>query len=412
MWPWIKRWRDWAMNDLWSMHRISPQPQALHYSYEKAGLTIHEQPIPWNAEVVLVEALLRTASAAARRKADYALHIPGQAPIPAESFRRQEAEDRYRLFFRVSTPSRTCTAEVMWRNKRLGQITLPILSRDDFLSHLRLQMPTLFVRLADHSVACQTFVSSQCKGLSATALLTSPTSLVPLLDLGLQVEFRSERGGGIRTVPAQFTSSQLAERQALVSIVPRGFPKRIGTWSATWILADRPLATQRIRAISQRAFHRSLRVSDTRFVFQPVKGKVGVSRQLPPLEELERAGPCFLVSSAEQGMAGLCHLEVRVQVAGVERPPVVLEQEVLITDGPTVFAPGTLDVADLSQVSAFELQFKGNTLGTLSTSPIPIASFSGEGGFKPAPEYAWTTAADEELNERLTKLLEERGTFK
>ena len=59
MWPWIKRWRDWAMHDLWPMYRLGPQPQALHYSYEKAGLTLHDQPIPWNAEAVVVEAMLR-----------------------------------------------------------------------------------------------------------------------------------------------------------------------------------------------------------------------------------------------------------------------------------------------------------------------------------------------------------------
>ena len=52
---WIKRWRDWAMNDLWPLHRIGTQPQALHFSYEKAGLTLNDQPIPWNAEAVLVE---------------------------------------------------------------------------------------------------------------------------------------------------------------------------------------------------------------------------------------------------------------------------------------------------------------------------------------------------------------------
>ena len=34
----------------------------------------------------------------------------------------------------------------------------------------------------------------------------------------------------------------------------------------------------------------------------------------------------------------------------------LLEEEVLITDGPTMFAPGTLDVADLNQVSGFELR--------------------------------------------------------
>jgi hypothetical protein len=412
MWPWIKRWRDWAMNDLWSMHRTSPQPRALHHSYEKAGLTIHDQPIPWNADVVLVEALLCLPGGVARRKADFQIHVPGLPTIPAEALRRQEGDDRYRLFFRIPTPARAVTVEIYWRNQRLGQLALPFLSRDEFLDRLRLQMPTLFVRLDDHSVACQTFVSTQCKGLMASALLTSPTSLVPLVDLGLQVEFRSERGGAVQVVPAQLNSSQLGERQALVAVVPKKFPRRIGTWHGTWILAGRQLATQRVRAISQRHFQRSLRISDTRFVLQSLKGKVTVARQMPPLEELSRAGPCFLVSSGEQGMAGLCQLQVRVQVAGAVQAPVVLEQSVLITDGPTMVAPGTLDVADLVQVSAFELQVKGTALGTLSTSPIPVANFTGEGGFKPSPDYAWTAAADEELNERLTRLLEERSNPK
>ena len=37
----------------------APSRRLMHYSYEKAGLTLHDQPIPWNAEAVLVEALLR-----------------------------------------------------------------------------------------------------------------------------------------------------------------------------------------------------------------------------------------------------------------------------------------------------------------------------------------------------------------
>jgi hypothetical protein len=409
MWPWIKRWRDWAVADLWPMHRISPQPQALHFSYEKAGLTVSDQPIPWNAEVVLVEAMLRLPSAVARRKADFQIVLPGQAPVAAESLRRQEGDDRYRLFFRVPTPPRTSPAEITWRNQRLGQMTLPILGLEEFLDRLRVQMPTLFVRLEHQNVACQTFVSTQCKGLMASALLSSPTSLVPLVDMGLKVEFRSERGGSVLSVPAQLNSSQLGDRQALVAIVPRRFPRRIGTWQATWMLADRPLATQRIRAISQRQFQRSLRVSEAQFVVQPIKGKVNVYRQMPPLEQIARAGPRFLVSSSEMGMAGLCKLQVRVQVAGAVQPPLVLEQDVLITDGPTEVLPGTLDAADLTQVTSFELQLKGNVLGTLSTSPIPVASFTGEGGFKAPVDFAWSAAADEELSERLARLLEDRN---
>src|SRR5579872_7380431 len=97
MWPWIKRWRDWAMHDLWPLYRISPQPQALHYSYEKAGLTLHDQPIPWNAEAVLVEASLHLRPSAGRRKGDFQLRLPGRAPIPAEQFRRTEGEERFNV---------------------------------------------------------------------------------------------------------------------------------------------------------------------------------------------------------------------------------------------------------------------------------------------------------------------------
>ena len=52
--PWIKRWRDWAMNDP-PAHPSSAQAQSMHYSYEKAGLVIENQPIPWNAETVIME---------------------------------------------------------------------------------------------------------------------------------------------------------------------------------------------------------------------------------------------------------------------------------------------------------------------------------------------------------------------
>src|SRR6478609_2785994 len=100
MWPWIKRWRDWAMREFWSNPRTSPEPQALHYSFEKAGLTLHDQPVPWNAEVVLVEALLRLGPSVRRHKADFSLRVPGRDPVPPESLRHQGAEDRARVFFR------------------------------------------------------------------------------------------------------------------------------------------------------------------------------------------------------------------------------------------------------------------------------------------------------------------------
>ena len=408
MWLWIKRWRDWAMNELWPLNRLGHQPQALHFSYEKAGLTIHDQPIPWNAEAVLVEVLI-CHSSSPKRKGDFALRLPGKDLIAADSLRAAESEDRQHILFRIPPPATTTTAEVLYRTHSLGQLTLPVLAREEFLLGLRLQMPTLFVRLGEESVACQTFVASQCRGLLLSAVMTSPTSLVPLLDLDLQVEFRCEKSGASISTPIRLSSTQLAGRTSLITVVPRKFPRRMGTWVVTWLHGNRPLAAQRIRAISRPHFLRSLRVSETRFVMQAKDGSVKLSRQLPPLETAARVGPCFLVSSKELGMAGVCRLHVRAQVPGAVQPPILQEQEVLITDGPTPVAPGTADASDLHQVCAFELCVRGKVLHTLSLCPAPTAAFNSEGGFKAPPEFFWSTAADEELNERLAKLIEGRG---
>jgi hypothetical protein len=410
MWPWIKHLRDWAMRDFWPLHRTGPQPQALHCSYEKAGLTLDSQPIPWNAEAVLVEALVRLPASAGRRKGDFLLHLPEKkAPFPPEQMRREDADDRWRLFFRLPVPSHTTAAELVWRSSRsLGQITLPVLSQAEFINRLSLEMPTLAVRLGEQTVACQTFVSTQCQGLIAHAMLTSPTSLVPLADLGLRVEFRSERGGAIQNLPVQLSSTQLKARQAMVTVVPRK-PRRIGTWTATWMLAEIPLATQRIRTISRQHFYRSLRVCETRFVLQGKAGDMTVARQLPPLDGLDRVGPCFLVSSREQGMAGLCQFQVRAQVTGAVQVPLLNEQEVLISDGPTPVVPGTVDIAELAQMNGFELRVNNTPLGALPLSPAPTASFTTEGGFKATGDFLWSPAAEDQLNERLGRLTDGPG---
>ena len=130
---------------------------------------------------------------------------------------------------------------------------------------------------------------------------------------------------------------------------------------------------------------------------------------MPELAGVSRIGPCFLVSSSEVGMAGLCPLDVRAQLAGGLQTPVLLEQELLVTDGPAPFVPGTLDVREIEQMTAFELRAGNRSLGLLPLTAAPVAAFDAEGGFKTAPEYAWSTAAEDQLQEKLAKLLEPRA---
>jgi hypothetical protein len=400
----MKPWRDWAMPDLFNMHRTGRELKTARYGYEKAGLTIFDQPIPWNAEAVLVEAGMLLPSTGPRRKQDFKLRLPGQAPVFPENLRRQDKEEAVLCTFRLPVPPQSALVDLQWRNHRLGQITLPVLSREEFVKHVRLRLPTVLVRLGAQNVACQTFVTTQCRGLTACAVLSSPTSLAPLQDLGLHVEFSSECKGLVQKIPVQLSGAQLAEREALIAVVPRRFPRRTGVWTVNWVLAGRSLASQRVRAITRKHFQRSLRVTDTRFVVQDGKGNSALVRKYIPGGAADRAGPCFFLSGGEPGMAGWCACQLRILLPGGVPWPSTLDQEILIADGPTMVAPGTWDVNDLAHFHAFELLCEGQSLGVLPLHPAPVATFTGEGGFQEAPEFSWSFAADEELGERLDRL--------
>lgn len=403
---WIERLHDWAMRDLWNLFRTSgPQSQALYFSYEKCGLTLDNQPIPWNAEAVLVEANVRLSASVARHKTDFRLRLgPAGIAYQPELLRQEPGDAHARLFFRLPVPPQSTTAELTWRDRTLGQVTLPIVSLDDFLRQLNVQMPTAHVRLGDQTIACHTFVSGQCQALTVTGLLSSPAGLVPLADMDFRVEVRREDGGLVSRVPVRFTSSQLRSRQALVAVMPPR-PRRTGAWQIQWLLDDHLLTTHKIKAISKRQFLRSLRVSTTRFVVEGGPGKTQVVRVLPPLEMLERVGPCFLVSSGEPGMAGLANLRVRAKLENGLQAPVLHERELLVTDGPLPLFPGTVNVSELTHVKHFALESPVGTVGILPLAPVPSATFTSEGGFRPVEDFAWSPAAEEQLNERLGRLL-------
>ncbi|MDB5307782.1 MAG: hypothetical protein JWO38_1984 [Gemmataceae bacterium] len=403
MWLWIKRWLDWAMSDVLPLTRTRPHGQAIHTRYEKAGLALYDLPVPWNADAVIVEVLLRL-PAAARRKGDFALRLPGGDPVLPESL-RVEADDRHRLAFRLPVPAATAAGELLWKHHLLSRVTIPVLTADEFLAGLRLTFPTVSVRLGTQTVAAQTFVAAQCKGLVASCVLRSATPLAPVADLGLKAVFRCERTAAVYEVPAALSNSQLGAREALVTAVPPRVPRRSGAWSVAWRIGGREVVKQVVHGIPAKRFEMSLRVSDTRFVLADKGGGVKVTKQPPPVAELARLGPCFLVASSEPGMAGVCRLQVHATVPGEPRPSLLMEQDVLVTDGPAAFAPGMLEAGDLGRVTGFELRHKGRALGVASLSPVPTATLTAEGGFKSPPDFAWSNVAEDELSDRLGRLM-------
>jgi hypothetical protein len=380
----------------------SPASQGLHYSFEKAGLTLDREPIPWNAEAVTVEAVVGGAALSATSVREFTLALPNHPLLRAETFRAGSAGKSH-VFFRLAVPAQTAPAEVRWRDRSLGQINLPILSQAEFLAGLKVSEPTMHVRLKDDAHACRAYVSTQAKEVLASMLLTSPTSLAPLADLTLAATIVSRNKVLARRV-VNLESTQLAARQALV-VVPFSKPRgAVKDWDIRWMVGDDIYAARTIRFYRAADFHKSLRISTTRLYLEGPGGVLPLARFAPETwDGITRLGPVFLVSSGIAGMAAQAEFRIRaLDRAGrtmLEMPPV----KALVTDGPTAIAPGTLGRDD--DIDGFELWCGPRRLGELTLAKTPTAVFTGEGGIAAGRDnYAWSPEAEEQLQQKLGQL--------
>jgi hypothetical protein len=185
-------------------------------------------------------------------------------------------------------------------------------------------------------------------------------------------------------------------------MLPKG-PLANGDWTIRWRVGDRRLHEQRITAITVARFAQSLRVVDSRWVLSD--GEQLQTVRTLPVPVTQPFGPCFLLASCEAGAAGLVQLEVYSQIIGQSQPGVTLSGEVLVSDGPSPFVPGVIDGGEAQSLAGFQLHYRSRLLGMLSVRPMPEAKFTAEGGFIPPPEFLWNPLADEELTERLARLL-------
>jgi hypothetical protein len=402
MWRWAKHWVDWVRNEMLPLARTRRSGHTVLIRYEAVGQTYTDLPVPWSADVVIVEIILRLPPVA-RRKTDFALQFPDSPPVPAENI-RPETGDRFRVGFRLPVPCFTSSGDLLWKHRVVAPITVPVLTANTFLGGLSVGTPTLAVRLGEQAVAARAFVADGCKGIVASVLLRSLHRLGPAADLGLTVEFRNETTGRAFTVPTPLTAEQRLAREAIIVAACPKIPRRPGWWHVIWRIGEQALATVRFEVIAARRFEDTVRVVEARFAVAGKDGLVRVVRQTPPPGTVESIGPCFLVTSGEPGTAGRCRFTVFAMTPGSTSSTQLLEQEMLVTDAPTPFAPGLLGVDELAPVGGFELRLNGRILGTASLSPVPPAILTAEGGFKPPPDFPWTSAAEDELSERLRRL--------
>lgn len=394
---WMTLWLAWARDRLFRRAR----PLSAAVGYERAGVTRWESPVPWAADAAVLDVLLRLPPSA-RRKQDFALRLPF-ATFPADAL-RPDGDDRCRLAFRLPVPPEATRADLLWRGRVIADVPIPVLTPGEFLAGLTLAATTVSVQMAGTSAAATSFVPDCCEGVVASAVLRCRTPLAPLGEIGLKAVFTDDLAGRSHAVLVALPAAQLARNEAVVAAACPESPRRAGGWWVSWVAGDRTLATQRLQAIPAARFEAGVRLLETRFALLDPGGGVCTVKLPPSPAGSAAVGPCFVLSSGEAGAAGVCRLEVLGVSGGDPYPLVVREAEAVVTDSPTVFVPALFSPEEVARVSGFELRLRGRLLGVASLRPVPTAAINAEGGFTPPVDFAWTSAADDELADRLRRL--------
>ncbi|MCI0702393.1 MAG: hypothetical protein L0241_15025 [Planctomycetia bacterium] len=398
--PWMTRWLAWARDNL--LRRARPRAISAAIGYERTGVVKWESPVPWTADAIVVDVQMRL-PLSARRKTDFTFRLPS-AIFPADAL-RPDLDDRHRVTFRFPVPPESSHGDLIWKNRVLATLPISVLTPTTFLSGLSVLNPTVAARFGGTTVAATAFVPDRCESLMAVAALKCEHRLAALSELGLRVVFRDERSQTDHAVPILLPAAQLMRPEAVVVAVCPVSPREVGAWGVSWMAGDRTLVAQRVHAIPGERFEACVRLIDTRFAVVDNTGAVRTIKLPPSLASLSRVGPCFVLSGTDPGAAGMCRFEVRGMANGELHPVIWRDVEAVVTDSPTPFVPALFDAADLTRVNGFELRLNGRLLGIASLRPVPAATINAEGGFAPPPEFTWSAAAEDELADRLKRLM-------
>jgi hypothetical protein len=239
----------------------------------------------------------------------------------------------------------------------------------------------------------------------ACSFLRSSTSLLPLVDTGINLEVIDPASFQLQILPLRLVGTELLGRRAALMAhlpVPVG---RTGSCSVSWAVAGRRLMRRELKIVPREEFLHSLYVPGG-WHWPAAISRGDTSADLPLDTGLSRTTCLYLhLASRETGLAALCPVEIRLQSKSRSRTIETEERTVLVTDVPAPCVPVSIDHDDLRDLSVVELFSECRFLGSVAWDPTPGASFTSEGGFVALGGRSWTPFDELKLEERLDRLL-------
>jgi hypothetical protein len=398
----LRRFRHWLWWRLWRWGK--PLLHSLRHEYEKAGIRIGEEPVPWNADDIFVHAQISLPPFVDWCKSDFELRAPGWRSQTAISVEKKQEDDLFDVCFRCPSLQGPVLAVLLCQGTRLGRIRLPFLSADNFLSGLRIDAATVVASLRDSEIPCQSLADGQSHHMIATGILCSPTSLLPLIGFEIVAEVEDNDGQAERVIRPRLSAGQLQSKQASLCMTIGQSNRFRGGLRVNWRVGNRILARCSMRNVSRSMFQESIYLVESRYVYQDDPQSMNKESHRATAPENAFPRPCFVLASKEPGLAGVCPLELRVNFRDQARRPMAVLETMVITQTPALFSPKV--PVRCGEIRSFELFCAGRMLGVVRVSPAPSASFNREGGFKATEDYLWNAWAEEEVANRLQMLME------
>ena len=317
--------------------------------------------------------------------------LAGPTPVPLAPCELAAAGAALRLTFRLPTPRVGTAAALTWRGRTLARVNLTVVGEADYRAGLVAESGVT-ARLGPHAVAAESVVARQCRGLVAALTLRHDSGLTPLTALGVGATY-ARPGAVPLTTPVELDLARLAGNSVTLAVALPS-PGR-GRAAVIWRVGGAAVASNVVVGTTFGRFRDGVRVAESGFVLDAA-GTAQAVRHPPPRFE-GAVGPRFALAGTP-GHAG----RVRYEVRATGRDGPIWSGTALVTGEPTPLplglVPGGADLA------GFELRVGGQLLGTVLARPVPSATFTAEGKFAPPPDFPWTSAADDELGDRLGRL--------
>lgn len=353
--------------------------QSITIGYEIQGLRIDRALIPWNADSLLVEMLIRFPPKSPCAPKDFLITMGDDDPLIGNEIQiTSEGEfNSGKVLFRADPPVKNVTAKVYIKNKLRHEMAIPFLSREKFLKGLSFNQASLSCLYDQGAVACKSYYPAGIRNMSIGGIIKSVHGFEPLL--GTTLALALTMGKNKKILPWTPNIPQAGEAMIPLTIPLGTFPRKMGVLESSLLVDGEEIGGGKFQGLSTPEFLRTIEILRAGFVVWNENNMPHLWDNLDSLKAGHRFGPTFWLHSDLQDCVGLADGKINGYLHGSVQPMTLWEGKIPITHVPRLFSPLSMASTHFQELKLFELVIARHPVSRISLASKPKAIFTNEG---------------------------------